>query len=315
MRRILLLPDVPNWALHNLALGIQKYSNLNVGYEIKFWCLHNFTDFRNYDLIWASYKTVAKSLLEAGFKNVCVSVHEPGVWDQGASFPGFISPPPTWVIDICNLSLGVSVDNKQLHDLFLKFLPKQRLFVTRLAADPDIFGMDRPISGNKLTFGFCGNTKLERKRYDVYQTIKNELRKEFNWLEREQDFEELQNQEILREFYNRLDILLITSRVEGGPLPLIEAAMCGRIVISSKVGLAPEFIRSGINGFLVNLEPSHYISLLKRILNKEYDLNQISCEAQKTALLEFSWPQVIEQWDFFLESCLNVAQAGANQSD
>jgi len=41
------------------------------------------------------------------------------------------------------------------------------------------------------------------------------------------------------DFYNRIDILLILSENEGTPMPLLEAMSCGKMVISTNVGIAP----------------------------------------------------------------------------
>ena len=53
------------------------------------------------------------------------------------------------------------------------------------------------------------------------------------------------------EFYQGLDACICTSRVEGGPHSLLEASACGVPVISTGVGLAPELIRQGHNGLLI----------------------------------------------------------------
>lgn len=51
--------------------------------------------------------------------------------------------------------------------------------------------------------------------------------------------------------YRALDFYWVTSRVEGGPVPLLEAMASGVSCISTPVGVAPELIESGINGLLV----------------------------------------------------------------
>jgi len=53
-------------------------------------------------------------------------------------------------------------------------------------------------------------------------------------------------------YYNALDLYLVTSRVEGGPLALVEAMACGIPVITTDVGMARDIIIDGQNGFLVS---------------------------------------------------------------
>ncbi|MDD4013183.1 MAG: glycosyltransferase family 4 protein [Candidatus Omnitrophica bacterium] len=51
-------------------------------------------------------------------------------------------------------------------------------------------------------------------------------------------------------YYNALDVYWITSRIEGGPVPLLEAMSCGIPVISTPVGMARDIVTDGNNGFI-----------------------------------------------------------------
>ena len=61
-------------------------------------------------------------------------------------------------------------------------------------------------------------------------------------------FDELVN------FYNCLNIYLISSRDEGGPTGLFEAMACGIPVVTTKVGMAIDFVKNGKNGFLAEVD-------------------------------------------------------------
>jgi hypothetical protein len=52
-------------------------------------------------------------------------------------------------------------------------------------------------------------------------------------------------------FYRGLDVYVCASRSEGTPTPALEAAACGCVLVSTKVGTMPELIEDGVNGFLV----------------------------------------------------------------
>jgi hypothetical protein len=43
------------------------------------------------------------------------------------------------------------------------------------------------------------------------------------------------------DFYRALDFLLVTSRIEGGPVPVMEALACGTLAIAPPIGVVPEF--------------------------------------------------------------------------
>jgi glycosyltransferase involved in cell wall biosynthesis len=57
--------------------------------------------------------------------------------------------------------------------------------------------------------------------------------------------------EEVAEFYNRIDVIAIASTFEGSPLPLIEGMVSGCFPVSTDVGIAPELIRHGENGLIV----------------------------------------------------------------
>jgi len=56
----------------------------------------------------------------------------------------------------------------------------------------------------------------------------------------------------LPDYYNALDLYLVTSRVEGGPLALVEAMACGIPLITTDVGMARDIIINGENGFILH---------------------------------------------------------------
>ncbi len=55
-------------------------------------------------------------------------------------------------------------------------------------------------------------------------------------------------------YYPLLDLYIISSRAEGGPKALLESMASGVPVISTKVGMSPEVILHGENGFLAEVE-------------------------------------------------------------
>lgn len=63
---------------------------------------------------------------------------------------------------------------------------------------------------------------------------------------------EITNENELLQFYDNLDVLLITSYREGFPVVIMEAMSKGVIPITTNVGGIPEHIVTNENGFLVN---------------------------------------------------------------
>lgn len=112
----------------------------------------------------------------------------------------------------------------------------------------------------------------------------------------------LKNYLEIAEYYNVLDLYLVTSREEGGPKAILESMACGVPLISTKVGQAPDIIQNGKNGFLVEVEDRKNIliyasnildnkKLKERLIKnglktvKKYELKKIAREYYKKLYL------------------------------
>ena len=107
------------------------------------------------------------------------------------------------------------------------------------------------------------------------------------------------NHNDLKSFYHALDIYLITSREEGGPMGLLESAACGTPVITTDVGMAKDLVIDGYNGFLV--EEIEVRELVKKI---ECFIHLKSCEKKalqmnaRKAVCKFDWSIVAkDHWE------------------
>ncbi len=81
-------------------------------------------------------------------------------------------------------------------------------------------------------------------------------------------------------YYQILDLYLICSREEGGPKALIESMACGIPVVSTRVGMAPEVIEDGKDGFLSDeISTEKIYEKVDIFLNNSALSNQISKNA------------------------------------
>jgi glycosyltransferase involved in cell wall biosynthesis len=81
----------------------------------------------------------------------------------------------------------------------------------------------------------------------------------------------------LNDFYNEIDYLLIPSKIEGGPMPLMESIAAGTPVIAPDVGFVKEFPH-------ISYENSN-LNSLSEVLNKLYENKANTTRA----IDEFSW--------------------------
>jgi glycosyltransferase involved in cell wall biosynthesis len=60
----------------------------------------------------------------------------------------------------------------------------------------------------------------------------------------------------LGDYYQAMDAVCLVSEVEGFPLVMIEARLCGKPVIVTSFGCVPEVVQDRINGLIVSADPA-----------------------------------------------------------
>ncbi len=251
--RILVIADVPGWALERTADNVMK--RLDARYDFK--KAFNSTavealNRRDYDLVYVCYE---RQFQDAG---ITVAAPRPAVigvrchfkWDGGVG-----NPPSPEFLEYLHGFDALHVPSKILHDIFLPL--HKSVFHTPHGVDETIFKPcpEGPFSSarGRLVLGWAGSRSnhpgkrgLDDLLIPAVQVLPGvELRlaaREDKW----------RNQYEMVLFYQGLDACICTSRTEGGPHSLLEASACGIPIISTSVGIAPELINHGHNGLLID---------------------------------------------------------------
>lgn len=94
--------------------------------------------------------------------------------------------------------------------------------------------------------------------------------------------------------FGAIDAYLCTSRVEGGPMPVIEAMASGRAVVTTAVGLCPELVHDGVDGLLVSdPTPARITERLRWVLGDAGARAAIEEAARRTVLSGWTWDQTL----------------------
>lgn len=98
-------------------------------------------------------------------------------------------------------------------------------------------------------------------------------------------------------------LLVITSRNEGLPVVMLEAASVGVPTISPKIGGIPDFIKDKITGFFAHRDVLEFSDYLKNIIQREEMLSDVGEEAQRIQRMNFSIQRYAElHTTLYLES-------------
>ena len=125
--------------------------------------------------------------------------------------------------------------------------------------DPDVFYFEKERTGDDIVAGWSGNPDRRlggRRVKRFYEVIEPACREAGVELKVARNM----SRDEMRRMYNDVDVVLIASVTEGNPLSLLEAGACGRTVIATRVGVVPEIIEDGVDGFIIDSDLSDLLT-------------------------------------------------------
>lgn len=90
------------------------------------------------------------------------------------------------------------------------------------------------------------------------------------------------------DYYNELDVYVCASEAEGTPNGCMEAASCGVPILTTRVGMMPEFIEDGFNGYFIYRDVEDVCWRLNELASYHDEREQMGKHARMVA----------EQWDW-----------------
>ncbi|MEH1766257.1 glycosyltransferase family 4 protein [Nostoc sp.] len=181
---------------------------------------------------------------------------------------------------ICTCSQFVELLNSQ-------GLNRQKTTFILGGADPKIF---QPHQRSNGSVGFC-TAYYPRKSPDmIFNIIKSMAHRKFillgrNWdkYERFEELLALPNLSYIEaiysdypKYYAQIDVFVSPAKLEGGPIPLIEAMMCNIVPVASRTGFAPDIITHGKNGFIFDIDSPYEVvcELIEQAFNIQADISK-----------------------------------------
>lgn len=318
--KVLLVADAPGWALEKNARDIVKYNDTDILFDVGY-SEDLFSDYmrfyREYDIIHCMYKGSFFRLVKdrVPLDSVTTGIRSYHRWDKKklAVPPGYNVKPPWTVIRKLRKALLVNCNCKKLWYLFS---PHVRVVHTRYTCDTNTFFPENVRSdghGDKLIVGWAGsldNHGNKRGFREFIEPICNELPEVALSVQAKEKNYTADDAE-MRRFYNSCDLYICASRSEGGPRPVLEASACGVPVLSTDVGLVPELIRDGVNGFIVERNYQAIRNGLLRAVAMRDELPEMGRRARALMEGSFSWEKVIGQWTDFFQYALELKRLKA----
>ena len=311
-KRVLLIPDTPNWALDKNAHDLVKYNSSGLELEICY-----FDDFKrdwkkyyqDYDLLFPMYMGLFFNMLKSNIPHdkVVTGIRSYHRWDHGKAVPpGYNANPRLKIRSRLRKALLINTHCKKLWYIFNRYFP---VIHTKYTCDFDKFYPEQQKKQNKkLIVGWAGSLTNHPNKRGFSEFIVPACAEipeiELKVQSKEDNFITDDNE--MRKFYNSLDLYITASRTEGTPRPVIEAAACGVPVISTDVGIIPELIEDNVNGFIVERNLHSFIEKLQWIARHRDRLPEMGRAIREKMEREFDWKHLIFQWTDFLQYALEL---------
>lgn len=312
-KRVLIIPDFPNWALDKNAKDLVKYNKSNLELEI---CYYNDFEkdwkkyYSEYDLLFPMYMGSFFSLLKNRIPTdkVITGIRSFHRWDKRKTIPpGYNSKPSRKIVRELKKAILVNTHCKKLWYIFS---PLIRVIHTKYTCDLEKYYPDNKKENDKIIIGWAGsldNHPGKRGYHEFIKPICDELQGvELKIQTKENNFITDENE--MRKYYNSLDLYICASRVEGTPRPVIEAAACGVPVISTDVGIIPELINNDVNGFVVERNYDAIKTKLQWIVANRDILKEAGEKVRAKMEREFNWHCLINQWTDYFEYAIELEQ-------
>jgi|WetSurMetagenome_2_1015567.scaffolds.fasta_scaffold02911_17 glycosyltransferase involved in cell wall biosynthesis len=111
--------------------------------------------------------------------------------------------------------------------------------------------------------------------------------------------------EKMPDFYQQIDAFIVSSETDGTPNGALEAAACGRPILSNRIGNMPELIKDGYNGFLIERNVDAYVEKLLYLKNNREHLREMGKNARKTIEENWTWKIMAENYRNMFRSILD----------
>ena len=135
-----------------------------------------------------------------------------------------------------------------------------------------------------------------RKDYDVFVLLlgpaRGYVKRELGKIDIPYKHIFLKNYLEIPRYYNVLDLYLVTSREEGGPKAVLEAMAAGIPIVSTKVGMAPEIIKDGYNGFLADVEDVEMLAEKASEILDDGNMARKMVENGLGSVRDYSWEKI-----------------------
>lgn len=285
--KVLMIVDSYNWALYNRAVSLKKYIHDHT-FTIKSFKDLDGISFQSYDIVyslnWPIHGYIRDKIHPKGKRKyrlvttICSHINRPSAMKMKP---------------ILNEYDAISCANQLLYKEFQKHY--KEVHYTPFGVESDFFIPKTSANDYKHVVGWVGNKKRPVKRFkEIKEAVESTPGLEFKVVDESSGFSRKQ----MVEYYNSIGTLVCFSESEGTPNPVLEAASCGRFVISTSVGNVPK-LRSESKAVVKVANVSQLKKALANI--SRYDVSTFGERNRKAVENTWGWDKQYKNFVKFLK--------------
>lgn len=331
MAKVLIIVDKFGWSYDSIASGLVRHnSNPLLSFDIvslqdgaeRIERIH-----AAYDLIFAmGWTLILSKKKKHGYREllpsldrskVITGIHSHRSWDNYASLPDYCPAPPVELVAKLAQVRNINAISRRLYEIF-SAAGLSNLTLTENGVDADLFKPAWPINTDRrlpLVVGFSGSTESAKHDYlkglsEFILPLKELPNVEVKVLGGRG--EQQVRRELMPQLYNQIDLYICASTSEGFSQSVLEAAACGRGVVSTRVGGCEDLIEENVNGFFIERNLAQIRARIKQLEADRLLVKQLGDNGRKKILENYSWAIKVQDWLRFIEANLPAAAPAKN---
>ena len=314
--RILLVPDQPDWAFDFLARDLIRATSARYEFTKHFAReLPTDEDYDRFDAVfffwWGNRSIASARQFNIPSQRLITAVSSHKSFDR-----------PGWTSAHLGRRLGfyaaVGTPSVSLYDVIAGVHPYP--YLTRHGIDPRRFDQRTAIPAERpegrLVVGWAGSL-----RHAAFKGVPNFIEPAVAAIEgvelhlalgagSEHPAGRHYPRSAMAEFYNDIDVYLCASESEGANLCLLEAGACGRPVITTPVGVAPELVRHGKNGLIVERSVESLVEALRRLRADRRLLRELGGELKADVHRDWTWSTRAREYTRMFDAVIGRSKFG-----
>jgi len=202
---------------------------------------------------------------------------------------------------------GICSPSKEILAEVIKQVNKDLVYKwTPFSADTELFKETTPIrSEGKLRVGYIGTFREDKKYLKVVKPAFDALKNEIELVIYGRASGKRLSIDKMYKAYNKMDCLVVGSKYESGPMPPLEAALCGRSTITTRCGFMENVFDDSTSIFIDGNSES-LVEAMKVFINDRQSCIDKGARSKNRMLNEWNWKNVIKYQDDFFEGVKNV---------